>query len=216
MAKKGRSRLHRNIVYFLAIIMAFACFQTFVNDDGDWRHVLKRWKNEAMQHPFMTYGFTFIFSRSAASYRKAETYYNSEKPHLIEAAKQFHLHKYFTHTEVTSMNMGWYELIGARLKAMGDLLKAEGKDDFKIEKDKCEMTRFFILNKFPQMDVLKWYDDKEVFKNELAQGTAFDTVEHWPIFIKNCHLTQGSAKGTKRLGDKKHIGWLPNWVDEKW
>jgi hypothetical protein len=211
------SKRRRNIVIFLAVIIVYACIQTFFNDQGDWRQNLKRWKNEAMQHPFMTYVFTFFFARSAASYKKAEAYYNSERPHLLEAARNFHLHKYFTHTEVTSIDMGWFDLIGARLKAMGDLLKAEGKDDFKIEKDKCEMTRFFILNKFPICPVLKWYDEKDTFKKELAGGTAFDTVEHWPIFIKNCHLTQGSAKGTKRLsGDKAKMGWIPGWVDEKW
>ena len=215
---RGTSKRRRYVLLFLAAIILYTAFHLFFSGDEKltFSQRFRMWRFAVGSHPFMTYGFTFINSKSAASYRKAEAYYQSQLPHFVEAAKNFYVHKYFTHTKVVSVDVGWFDLIGARLKAMGDLLRNERKDDFKIEKDKCEMTKFFILNKFPHCKVLKWYNSKDEFKQQAKDGAAWADVPAWPIFIKNCHLTQGSAKGTKRLKNAQSLDWLPSWVDEKW
>lgn len=56
------------------------------------------------------------------------------------------MHRYWADAgeHITSIDMGWYELLGVRIKGMADMYRASGRDDFKVEKDKCEMYRYDV------------------------------------------------------------------------
>ena len=140
--------------------------------------------------------------------KKAENYFNQLYPQILESAKRFPLHWYFRHTERPEHNetLTWYEIIGLRTVAMSKLLKKYGRDDFRVEKDRCEMYRFFKRNNIPHADVLAYWSPKEDITVQLSSGI-LNTITRWPAFVKACHLTQGSMKATIALESED---WVTN------
>ena len=81
----------------------------------------------------------------------AKLYADSQHPIVLHHAERVTLHPYFAR---------WGEgdwlhvpmplaLITARMADMAMLLNEHGRDDFKVEKDKCEMYRWFARNRLP-------------------------------------------------------------------
>jgi len=103
---------------------------------------------------------------------------------------------------------------------MAALLEEHGRDDFRIEKDKCTMYRFLEKNKLPTVHVVNYWYGRETFLGDIQTGVAFKSAAHWPVFLKFCHLTQGSALSTRRIDSKRYINenWesVSRWVDQKW
>ena len=164
--------------------------------------------------------WTYFLPGSRASYEKARLYYESQLPHFEKAAKEFEMHQYWTRTAIDRKDVGWYEMISLRAKAMAEMFDESGADGFKIEKDKCEMYRFFTRNGFLTSQIHGYWDDKDRFLDEVYGGTAIPNGAKWPIFIKSCHLTQGSSKSTYMLKSedylKKYRSWFVSFVEDKW
>eukprot|EP00472_Partenskyella_glossopodia_P004299 CAMPEP_0197539244 /NCGR_PEP_ID=MMETSP1318-20131121/62114_1 /TAXON_ID=552666 /ORGANISM="Partenskyella glossopodia, Strain RCC365" /LENGTH=273 /DNA_ID=CAMNT_0043097909 /DNA_START=396 /DNA_END=1214 /DNA_ORIENTATION=- len=104
---------------------------------------------------------------------------------------------------------------------MARKLEEDGRDDFKVEKDKCVMMDFFKKNQFPMPQVLKVWKVKEIAKRDIrddAQSLLGST--DFPVFLKCCHLTQGSSKSTIPLKSldyvQKQWPYLSRWIDTKW
>mmetsp|Transcript_14409 Transcript_14409/g.34237 ORF Transcript_14409/g.34237 Transcript_14409/m.34237 type:complete len:487 (+) Transcript_14409:251-1711(+) len=162
--------------------------------------------------------------RAAASHARASAYYHRQRPIFEAAAKSWVLHPYFaeqgTAPEFQRMESTLYDTVIGRLRVMGAQLRALGRDDFRIEKDKCKMYSFFQRNRLPTVHVLNvWYTHSE-FLDQMYSGVAFQNTSHWPVFIKFCHLTQGSMLSTRRIKSNEylHQNWkeIVAWVDSKW
>jgi len=138
------------------------------------------------------------------------------------AAKRFHLHQHFVDTarNFSVADTTYYDLSEKRLRAMASLLKATGRDDFLIEKSKCVMSSFFERNQLPMVAILRNWTDHRNFTADMRSGAAVRDVTTWPIFIKFCHLTQGSARSVRAVPSAKwladNIEELEGWVSEKW
>eukprot|EP00954_Amorphochlora_amoebiformis_P028996 1392516-Amorphochlora_amoeboformis.AAC.1 len=172
------------------------------------------------QSQFYLHFWTFISPGAAASWQKAKDYYDKQRPLFEKAAQEFEVHPYWLKTKINRIDAGWYEMITLRAKAMYEQYKGEGKEDFRIEKDKCEMYRFFNRNKFRTAKIHGIWDNVDKFSDELFADKAIPPNSSWPIFFKCCHLTQGSSESTRML---KSYEWLHKnekqmrkFVKEKW
>ena len=52
------------------------------------------------------------------TYKKAEEYYEVQRPLFDAAARNYSLHWYFSHTEIPDGYVGWYDMISLRTRAM--------------------------------------------------------------------------------------------------
>mmetsp|Transcript_3339 Transcript_3339/g.12090 ORF Transcript_3339/g.12090 Transcript_3339/m.12090 type:complete len:504 (+) Transcript_3339:160-1671(+) len=166
----------------------------------------------------------YLVPGTRRTYEKAKAYYMEQKPLFEEAAKNFSLHWYFSHTIVPDGYVGWYDMISCRTIAMASLLVNEGRDDANIEKDKCQMYSFLQLNKLPIVPLLGsvWRDDQQFVKDMCTSDDTELGISAYPVFVKSCHLTQGSSKGTTMIRSRPQLdqlctsGQLEKWVEEKW
>ena len=60
------------------------------------------------------------------------------------------------------------------------------------------MSSFFERNQLPMVAILRNWTDHRNFTADMRSGAAVRDVTTWPIFIKFCHLTQGSARSVRR------------------
>eukprot|EP01060_Flectonema_neradi_P005291 TRINITY_DN13505_c0_g1_i1.p1 TRINITY_DN13505_c0_g1~~TRINITY_DN13505_c0_g1_i1.p1 ORF type:complete len:450 (+),score=58.97 TRINITY_DN13505_c0_g1_i1:184-1350(+) len=152
--------------------------------------------------------------------QKAEMYFKEMYPKVLQSASTFPLHWYFRHTKPPPHNetLTWYEIVGLRTVAMAKLLKEHGRDDFRIEKDRCEMYRFFKRNNIPHANVLgNWSPDQSV--EDIISTGVLKSVTRWPAFFKACHLTQGSMKATFAVESEQwaisNTNQVQSWVTSK-
>lgn len=151
----------------------------------------------------------------------ATEYFEKQKPLFAAAAANFKLHRYFSTLQVPK-EIKWHNMIHERIKAFAKLQTEEGRDDYRVEKDRCAMYTFFKNNKLPMCDILGRWHDKEQFVADLKSGTVASRATQWPVFLKACHLTQSSSKGTliiksaEEMAKQVEDGTLPQWVDKKW
>lgn len=174
--------------------------------------------------------FTHIFLLPVPNLM-AGRYYQQQKPLFEAAAREFKLHPYFTHTAFTGVDMRYHEIVHERIKAMAKMQTEDGRDDFKIEKDKCYMARFFDRNDIPQCEVLgTWRECADLTtalkspalvnrlykQHRLHKGQQNST--RWPVFLKACHLTQSSSRGTRAVTSAAELASadIADWIHEKW
>ena len=142
----------------------------------------------------------------ARSGKLARLYYESQRPMVLHSARRSLLHPYFARWgEADGMHVPVApSLITARMEDMARQLRERGRDDFKLEKDKCEMYRFFARNKLPVTRVIGMWSSLPELYTHLADagrpGSVFTrNSSEWPIFVKACHLTQGEARSVKLI-----------------
>lgn len=159
------------------------------------------------------------------SNQRAAQYYAEQAPLLAQAAAEFQLHPAFARTDVSDLSedgVTWHNMIHRRIKAMAKSLREEGRDDFRVEKDRCAMFRFFQKNDFPICEVFGYYDTKDALVAALDSETAVPAARSadtaYPAFAKACHLTQSSSRGTFAITDADAMASpaLREWVDSKW
>eukprot|EP00466_Bigelowiella_natans_P001777 jgi/Bigna1/89800/estExt_fgenesh1_pg.C_550138 len=175
------------------------------------------------QNRYFTEGWTIIDGEAHQTWLRAQQYYLSELPKIRASAQNFSVHSYFASVRqhITTKKIGWYEIIGFRAKEMAILLEEHARDDYRVEKDKCEMMDFFMRNDFPMPKVYKVWRDKAKAIEELKRD-AGKILEgsHFPVFLKSCHLTQGSSKGTIPIKSLDHLrdSWasIERWITYKW
>ena len=163
-------------------------------------------------------------AHAAASHARAEAYYQRQRPIFEAAAKRWSLHPYFVEQgrapEFNRLGSTLYDTLTARLRVMGALLRSKGWDDFRIEKDKCEMYKFLTRNRLPMVPVFGYYYEQQQFLTAVRSGSAFANTTRWPVYIKFCHLTQGSALSVRRIQSYEslvaHSDEIALWIDRKW
>lgn len=152
----------------------------------------------------------------------AEVHFEKHRPIVLSAADKFALHPQLRKWPFASASRrtDHTSLVTARMASMGAELRKRGRDDFRVEKDKCEMYRFFGRAKLPTARVLGVWTSLPAFLRDLQSGSAFSSVTSWPIFLKTCHLTQGSAGSVRPLPSAAWVqgNWeeLVNWLWRKW
>ena len=97
----------------------------------------------------------------------------------------------------------------ARFAAMRRNLDLYGRDDFKIEKSKCEMTRFMQRNGFPTPPILSIWNDSSLPAQLDATSCANAPL---PLFVKACHLTQGHLHSWFRVKSCEQLPELEAWM----
>jgi len=218
IGRKSNFLRHR-LIYLLPLLL-ICCICIYTMDGGV---IILRWciafGNNRVQGGFSR-SARYVMGISADSQHRADAYYEEQQPIIAEAAKKYKLHWYFAEIapKITSMDVEWYEIIGKRTRTMASLLQNQGRDDFKVEKDKCEMNRFFKRNKMPMVPVTNVWRQPHSFMSDLQAISK--SAKRWPLFIKFCHLTQGSAHGTRLIPSadwlEKNWGEIRKWVFEKW
>ena len=98
----------------------------------------------------------------------------------------------------------------ARFRAMRRNLEKHGRDDFKIEKSKCEMTRFMQRNDFPIPPILSIWNTRSL-PPELNAASC--PTAGLPLFVKACHLTQGHLHSWFRVKRCDQLPELEAWMD---
>jgi len=98
----------------------------------------------------------------------------------------------------------------ARFHAMRRNLEKHGRDDFKIEKSKCEMTRFMQRNDFPIPPILAIWNTR-LLPPELNASSCPNAP--LPLFVKACHLTQGHLHSWFRVKRCDQLPELEEWMD---
>mmetsp|Transcript_15729 Transcript_15729/g.28256 ORF Transcript_15729/g.28256 Transcript_15729/m.28256 type:complete len:588 (+) Transcript_15729:2-1765(+) len=156
---------------------------------------------------------------------RAKAYWETQKPLILSSLKtNFTLHPYFSWTQVWP-GARWDEIINQRITAMGRQLDEQGSYGFKIEKDKCAMFQFFQNQGIPIPNVKTIARDKEeaiaYLRSLKASYDADKNSLTFPMFLKGCHLTQGSDKGMIPIKEKHFKGdgldtVLIPWLLKKW
>lgn len=174
----------------------------------------------------------------------AEVYFAQQKPLVLAAARHFVLHPYFARLaklflpgmKSAKRPLRYEDMVTGRLVAMHTLLSTAGADDYRVEKDKCEMYRFFNRSGLPYSAILAEWNDPRAMAAELTQlrvrndssrgsshaSSVFErheAAQGWPLFLKCCHLTQGSMQSTRALRSRawleKHADEVLQWAAEK-
>lgn len=157
----------------------------------------------------------------------ARDLYERERPHFKRAAHEFELHPYWR--GLSADEASFEALVGARAADMAAQLQ-QGRDDFKVEKDKCAMASYLARQCLPMPPVLRvWRDNPEAVVEEIAQvarerggggGSGGDGEGGWPVFLKMCHLTQGVEDSVRRLPSaawvRASLTGLAAFVRAKW
>ena len=184
----------------------------------------------------------------------AERYFARQQPLVLAAARRFVVHPYFARLAKLSVPLlrqlaaksaerplKYEHMVTQRLVAMHTLLSTAGADDYRVEKDKCEMYRFFNRSGLPYSAILAEWHDPRAMAAELTQlrvrnassrassrasshasshaSSVFEAARRWPLFLKCCHLTQGSMQSTRPLSSRewlaKHTDEVLQWAAEK-
>jgi hypothetical protein len=121
----------------------------------------------------------------------------------MESARSFDLHGYWSkHMKIDSPDISWTEILTQRVRSMRMQLE-EGREDHRVEKDKCEMLRWLERNGFPIPKVVGiWQGEAEAFLTDLFQ---LPSNSSWPLFAKSCHLTQGVEDSVRMLRSPEQI-----------
>mmetsp|Transcript_29961 Transcript_29961/g.63172 ORF Transcript_29961/g.63172 Transcript_29961/m.63172 type:complete len:520 (+) Transcript_29961:40-1599(+) len=131
-----------------------------------------------------------FFPNSTFTERMAIEYFLQQKSYFQEAYRSWEIARYWTVTRgFVKPGMGWYEMLTARSKALLHEFQRSGRQDFRIEKDRCEMERFIIGNGFPATELKGVWRDRSKLAAELE--LLFRENEEWPLIFKVCHITIG-------------------------
>ena len=77
--------------------------------------------------------------------------------------------------------MAWS--ISGRMRYWAQQLHAEDRDDFKLEKDKCQMMQFFLLNGLPMPEFLGAWASLPGFTRALQNREGSLANTSWPIYL---------------------------------
>jgi hypothetical protein len=150
----------------------------------------------------------------------AKEYFESQREFFLEAARNFELHPYWSTQNAAAPTMSFREVTTERIRAMYRQYEQTGRMDYRLEKDRCAQFEFFRNNRIPHPKIQRMWHSLEGILDEVESGAAVETMEHWPIFFKACHLTQRSSLGTFPLSSKKDFEEkkpeLVQWINDKW
>ncbi|CAE8591139.1 unnamed protein product [Polarella glacialis] len=160
-----------------------------------------------------------MFSTGGIVYREQRTFFE-------DAARRYQLHWYWQLKGLTEQHVTFDELVMKRLQVWVEHLHQFGRDDFKIEKDKCALINCFRMNDIPTSSVLGQWTSNDTLIEDLRSGKALEGNSVWPVFLKCCHLTAGSAMSVAKLSkdgswmapslDSVQTKGLEAWINQMW
>ncbi|CAE8605133.1 unnamed protein product, partial [Polarella glacialis] len=156
--------------------------------------------------------------------------YREQLAFFEEAARDYQMHSYWEIKGLTENHTSYDDLVLKRFETWVELLQKSGRDDFKIEKDKCALINFFRRNNFPISPVLGHWTSNETLLEDLGTGKILGANSVWPVFLKCCHLTAGAMESVVRIGKDgswataealkisttKKTSGLEAWINEVW
>merc|ERR1740130_1148128 len=174
-----------------------------------------------------------VSAQNRATVRHSKEFFESQRELVKASARNFELLEYWRDMRVTSKTTDWYPMISLRFDMMLRQWTADPRaDDFRVEKDKCEMYNFVERNRLPVMSILKRWEGEPAGCPEgercpaLAAHNMYTDLQDmsstmkYPTFLKCCHLTQGFASSTLGLWEPSSVVGngesILNWVAEKW
>jgi len=150
----------------------------------------------------------------------AQRYYESQREFFLDAARHFELHPYWSTYNEATPDMIFREVVTERMRSMHRQYAESGRMDYRIEKDRCAQFHFFRRNAIKHPEIKKTWYNREQLVADIESGAAVETMDHWPIFFKACHLTQRSSLGTFPISSmeayQKQKPELLQWVNDKW
>mmetsp|Transcript_9589 Transcript_9589/g.23598 ORF Transcript_9589/g.23598 Transcript_9589/m.23598 type:complete len:451 (-) Transcript_9589:314-1666(-) len=169
-----------------------------------------------------------LFLGGYGSYKAAQRYYESQKPMIEEAMQNTMLHPFWARTqERLSGRETWQDMVVGRMAGMVKQLNTLGRDDFKVEKDKCEMYGFLQRNELPFVPLVGMWSEKDQLlefldklRSEIASKGTISGGHSFPLWLKSCHLTQGDDAGRRMikvsdLTDEGAFVALTDWISRK-
>ncbi|CAE8619987.1 unnamed protein product [Polarella glacialis] len=163
-----------------------------------------------------------VFPLSRLLWDHAHEYYKQQQPLVEESAKNFYLHEYWNDMQAASRDDDWIDTLAVRAAGMRKQFDQNGREDFRVEKDKCDMFEFLTRNEFPLPKVYGiWRSSPTDFMENLQSGRAIPANTSYPVFLKMCHLTQGVEDSVRRFSDfQKTQGQsgeeLNKFLEQKW
>ena len=190
---------------------------------------------------------------AAEQYKWAARYRTEQRPLVLASARTFELHPSFVRDDIPVRSGAFARLFAGRDAADGVVddddvtagashsffdavwsrlrhMERTGREDFRIERDKCSMYEFFRANELPHPPVINIWRDLDAFFADVnaSWGDLSQLIPSWPVFIKFCHLTQvptvtyrylplptvfikfchltqGSARSTRRIKSAEHL-----------
>ncbi|CAE8734312.1 unnamed protein product [Polarella glacialis] len=172
-------------------------------------------------HLLRDYGSLLGLENSTAQWNQAQKYYEEQRPIVEQAAKNFDLHGYWDGMAEVPLDTSLIDLLALRVTIMKSKMDNEGREDFRIEKDKCDMLQFLKRNDFPIPQVFGvWRDTPANFVEEFLSKQAVPSNASWPVFLKSCHLTQGVEDSVRKLPSREAMttqrSELTRYVEQKW
>jgi len=177
------------------------------------------------QHPWVVWLLSHVHTAALDNYKAAQGYYNDQLPAFLEAATANPIHRNFADSRYIASvpkdgSISYYDLVKLRAESMVTLYQEKKLDGFKIEKNKCEMTKFFMGNEIPVAGVIGFYQSIDQFLQEAPKHiNSKDGYEK--AILKACHLTSGNAQSTMMLSyhdleDPQRREKLRSWLELKW
>ncbi len=172
--------------------------------------------------------FNTLLQPSATAH-KGRDYFATQLPLMEASARSFDCLDYWCkNLSVPSVHTDWYTLLTHRYDSMLAKLRADPRaDDFRMEKDKCDMYDWFELNGFRAMRVIyRWSARGEWGTTPSTEDAVIRdlldnrTGHEFPMFMKMCHITQGWQHATRLLKSRASVvanrAELEGWVSQLW
>jgi len=170
--------------------------------------------------PRAMYASTFYNSlmQPSATRRKAQEYFESQLPLVEASAREFECLEYWCRDlRVMEVETPFYDMVNLRFDMMHAKQLADPRaDDFRFEKNKCEMNRWLARNRLPRHRTHHmWSANGQWGGGEATKQTVVDDIlanrtgGTCPMVIEFCHLTQWD----QRKGAVVDV-WSPEWLQE--
>jgi len=177
------------------------------------------------QSNWVVWFFSCISHSTYQAYHDASKYHTEQLPDFLEAVTKNPLHPNFADPTYLAQipshgSHSYYDLVTLRANALLKAYHDKGWDGFRVEKNKCDMTRFFVNNRIQIAAVLGYWSDIDMFLQEAPKYVnSKDGVRK--AILKACHLTSGNAASTKvltaeDLEDPEKRAKLREWMQSKW
>jgi len=156
------------------------------------------------------------------AFSTAGIYYRRQRPFFVAASKTWQTGWYWAGIDLSGVTVDTAEyddMVVRRFRRERALFDLYRRDDFRTEKDKCEMIRFLEQNDLLTMETLgMWYSKGNMSNLIVDTALAKGDEQRWPLFVKTCHITS-KEKGLLRLKSrdwaKEHTTEIQRWVDGK-
>ena len=173
---------------------------------------------------------------------KARAYYEQQLAYVGMSAMDFECLDYWCQNfSAPAIETPFYDLVTNRYDNMLAKYTADADaDDFRFEKNKCEMYNWLARNQFRHNQIMKMWSAEGQWNTPIATKDSIVSdliddpalTESFPMFMKACHITQGWEHSVKylrshewleenreavaewmgTLWDKKANDWARQWV----